>query len=190
MKKLTFVLLIGGIFLLTATPRIEATAVRYTVNFVDTSGLPFAPDYLPTGYFELDDDDPNFGVPDDYLWALSWSFMVPAGHLWNTDDYGSVWAHNDASGFPSTISFGLWDTVAPTARGFQLEAFFEPTSPLPGSPLFEWGITVWPTTATWHHPAYGTYTVSLAAIPEPASMLLLGSGLIGLAAFRRKFRKR
>jgi len=51
------------------------------------------------------------------------------------------------------------------------------------------GLTLtFPSTASNADGFFGP-NLSTTAIPEPTTMLLLGSGLIGLAGFRRKFRK-
>jgi hypothetical protein len=38
--------------------------------------------------------------------------------------------------------------------------------------------------------AIGNITLRIDPIPEPTTILLFGSGLVGLAGFRRRFKKR
>ena len=79
---------------------------------------------------------------------------------------------------------GISMAVSPTERNHPDLSFFLPQSPATWQVKDEPDLT--------GRPIYGgnfggTYTV--APVPEPATMLLFGTGLAGLGVFRKKFRK-
>jgi hypothetical protein len=133
--------------------------------------------------------------PNDLVWADLASEAFGAGTILTSNSTASFFQFTGTAFFPATFTIRHDDGFDLYINGQEFDNSY-PTAPTDATiTLADKGLTAGTYSFTLNYAAWNGFPEVLTdpdipAVPEPATMFLLGSGLIGLAGFaRRKFKK-